>query len=294
MSRMPDKPFKKLLENIKKSGRSYKGVKRREHVIAVNVDDLKDIYTEQEGKCFYSQEDFELEEIFVPNSLKAISADRIDNSKSYSKDNIVLCKRFYNNGRNQATVNEVMDVIGKNKGLLFKTRCYLVGAIEAELDYGIGWREEIKASLKDLGIIFFDPCSKPFIKSVSEVKGDQDELKNLRKNKSYKKLSKLMGEIRAYDLRCVDNSNFIIFKFNPKILTCGSFEEIFLANVQRKPVFILCEDGVDQIPLWLFGTFPSRYFFSKKEDLIAKLRDINQGNMGEDEHKWKIFKEDFR
>jgi hypothetical protein len=190
---LPDKPFKKLLENIKKSGRSYKGEKRREHVIEVTIADLKEIYVNQHKKCFYSNEDLELNEIFVPNSLKAMSADRIDNNKSYMKDNIVLCKRFYNNGRNQATVNEVMDVIGKNKGVLYKARCYLVGAIEAADDCGIGWRQQIKEDTKDIGIVYFDPCKdKPFLKDLNETPELQEQLKKWRKNKNYVKLSAKM------------------------------------------------------------------------------------------------------
>ena len=290
---LPDKPFNKLLQNIKKSGRSYPSHNRREHTIEVSVEDLKDIYRKQKELCYYSKKKIDLSEIFVPHSPKAISADRIDNSKSYSKDNIVLCMRFFNNGRNKGKMSDVEDILESNRGLLFKSRCYLVGSIEGMADAGISWRKDIRSRLTDLGITFLDPCDKPFVKDLSETLDHSNELKLLRQKGKYKKLAQKMEEIRHYDLRCVDVSDFLIFNFDPACLTCGSYEELTHANLQRKPVLFVCEKGIDKIPLWIFGMLPLELLFGSMNEAIEYLRKIDAGEIDSTD-RWRFFKESFR
>ena len=143
---------------------------------------------------------------------------------------------------------------------LERTRCYMIGAIESEEGCGVNWRKLCKKALSEFGVIVFDPTEKPYIKDMDETKDMQKMVKSMRENKRYKELANFMKEIRIYDLALVDKSDFIIFNFDPDKMTCGSWEEFFLANREKKPIFFVCEKGIDRIPLWFFGTIQYKYF----------------------------------
>ena len=40
-------------------------------------------------------------------------------------------------------------------------RCYLAGAMDRVIDRGKGWRQEITPFLESLGIVVFNPITKP-------------------------------------------------------------------------------------------------------------------------------------
>jgi len=59
-----------------------------------------DVWLNQNKKDYwFSNYEIELNEIFVPYSIKAPSVDRIDDSKGYVRGNVVLTTRFANLGR---------------------------------------------------------------------------------------------------------------------------------------------------------------------------------------------------
>jgi hypothetical protein len=79
--------------------------------------------------------------VFIPYCIFAPSLDRIDNERGYAKDNVVMCMRFVNNGRNAGSITDVQELFKeKPLGILSMSRCYLVGPIESAKDYGVGWR----------------------------------------------------------------------------------------------------------------------------------------------------------
>ena len=114
---MSDKAFKKLWRNVnmssvhgasgartdtnpKLSGRIRKGNQStRRHEISITIEDLKEAWKKQNGKCYWLKIDMSLEDLFVTRSPFAPSVDRLDSSVGYHKDNIVLCSRFANLGR---------------------------------------------------------------------------------------------------------------------------------------------------------------------------------------------------
>jgi len=73
--------------------------KELHHEITITIDDLKEQWYKQEGKCYWLGIDMSLEDLFVSRSPFAVSVDRIDSSGGYSKNNIVLTTRFANVGR---------------------------------------------------------------------------------------------------------------------------------------------------------------------------------------------------
>lgn len=165
---------------------------------------------------------------------------------------------------------------------------YLVGPMDRVPDGGVGWRQYLTPILKEMGILVFNPCDKPIDRAFE---GDQKRelLAQLIADKQYDKVSALVREFRTVDLRFVDKADCIICYLNKNIHTCGTYEEIFLANRQKKPVLIMADGGIDKLPLWLWGTFPYSHFFNSWDELIQYLHDIDDNTIEDTTGRWVFF-----
>ena len=158
---------------------------------------------------------------------------------------------------------------------LKKSRVYLAGAIDRVLDRGMGWRDSISPFLKNLEIHINDP-----LKKLGDL-GIEDSITHLKKKalketQDYENLSFLMKEIRRIDLRLVDISDFLIVNLDLDTHPCGTYEEIFWANRQKKPIIIHMEQGKRNAPDWLFGAIPHDMIFSNWEEIKEYLLYINE------------------
>lgn len=81
-------PFALMLTSIKP------GAKRRNLIFDITLNDLQEIWDNQKGKCYYTGLDMNF--TFSLSLPKQMSLDRIDSSKGYTKDNVVLCCQFIN------------------------------------------------------------------------------------------------------------------------------------------------------------------------------------------------------
>ena len=83
--------------------KSKDGVIYREHKmhdIAITWEYLKEVFEGQNGRDYWFPEyEIDLQEIFVPYSIKAPSVDRLDETKGYIEGNVVITTRFANLGR---------------------------------------------------------------------------------------------------------------------------------------------------------------------------------------------------
>lgn len=180
-------------------------------------------------------------------------------------------------------------------GKLRKAKCTLIGAIEDAKDGGTSVRDWFNKVLHDtFDITFFHHGRNPLIEQPHEEGPEfSSMLKRLLKERKFEELEKYKY-IRSADLGLIDKSDFVIFDYNPKLKTCGSFEEFFLANKLKKPIFVLNEQGIDTCPVWMFWTIPHKYFYESREDLIEMIRNIDNGSVEIDSSRWRLLKPEYR
>ena len=167
-------------------------------------------------------------------------------------------------------------------------RCYLAGAMDRVKDRGKGWRQEITPFLESLGIVVFNPITKPTEIGLEDHDTHLVKTK-LKKKKRYEELSSMMKVIRSVDLRLVDISDFLIVNLDLDIHPCGTYEEIFWANRQKKPIIIHMVQGKEHTPDWLFGTVPHQMIYSDWNDIYGYLEHINSSENINTYNRWYFF-----
>jgi nucleoside 2-deoxyribosyltransferase len=155
-------------------------------------------------------------------------------------------------------------------------------------DGGEGWRIDLQQNLSDLGIFWLDPTHKPIDIGIEDAE-------NRAKVDQYKKegLFKLAGEcykaVRHVDLRMVDISDFLVVNIDLDVHACGTYEESFLANRQKKPVIIHMEQGKEYTPNWLLATFPHQMIFSTWSEVAAYLQHVASDETVRTFNRWAFF-----
>ena len=167
-------------------------------------------------------------------------------------------------------------------------RCYLAGAMDRVIDRGKGWRQEITPFLESLGIVVFNPITKPTEVGLEDHDTHLVKTK-LKQKKRYEELSSMMKVIRSVDLRLVDISDFLIVNLDLDIHPCGTYEEIFWANRQKKPIIIHMVQGKEHTPDWLFGTVPHQMIYSDWNDIYGYLEHINSSENINTYNRWYFF-----
>ena len=169
-------------------------------------------------------------------------------------------------------------------------RVYLAGAMDRVPDKGVEWRERITPALQLLQIDVFDPIKKPG--SVGLENEETHKVKKaLKLAKKYDQLADIMKTIRSVDLRLVDISDFLIVHLDIDTHPCGTLEEIFLANRQKKPIIVHIEQGKDNCPDWLYGAIPHQLFFDKWDQILDYLYHINESPNIDKLNRWWFLNE---
>lgn len=161
-------------------------------------------------------------------------------------------------------------------GHLKNKRAYLSGAIEFGEKLH-NWRiDPIEVMTSKFEINVFDPFSDPKQQWI-------DELNLARLNKDYLKIRKIAKNFVRKDLCMVDRSDFLVAYMPYKVPTTGTIHEIVNSNEAKKPTLIVCPQGKENAPIWLWGILPENYFFSSWEDLYAYLQEVTEGkHLGDD------------
>lgn len=181
----------------------------------------------------------------------------------------------------------------KTNNILYRTKVYLVGAIQYD-DKARKWRDEITKELNNLGIIVFNPFEKPFVNSVKEDEMTQSFLHQKMSEGDFETVRKHMKQIRAFDLRCVDLADFIIACIDPKIASWGSADEIYTSLRMKKPLFLIVKGGIQKCPLWLMGSIPTEFIYPSVESVVDDLKLINSGDIEIDSKFWRLLKPELR
>jgi hypothetical protein len=164
---------------------------------------------------------------------------------------------------------------------------YLIGAIDRVINSedAIDWRQNITPFLQSLGVIVLDPTNKP----VVGLKEDEEIVKNKEKYIEDGKIEEFclaVRRIRSFDLRCVDLSSFIIAYIDTDIHLCGSYEEIFSANKEKKPCLIVVKQGKSRTPRWILGAVNAETVFNNFDELKQYLKHIDQDQCIDTLRRW--------
>jgi len=84
----------------------------RKHFCDLTLEDLKEVWEQQEGKCVYSKVNLTSASYLQPNNLiYTMSLDRIDSSIGYTKTNIQFISMAMNYLKNRMSHNEMLEVL---------------------------------------------------------------------------------------------------------------------------------------------------------------------------------------
>ncbi len=166
--------------------------------------------------------------------------------------------------------------------------CYLSGPMEAADDGGESWRNEISPQLKRLGVGVLNPCYKSGANPHDEFdrRTKANNLKSEGKSK-FAEIRALYQPLVREDLRMVDISSFIIVYLDGTP-ACGTYDEIFMAAQQRKPVIVIAPNGWDKLSNWLFGRLNPDLFFLSIAQAMMYIQGIDSGEIIPDS-KWRFF-----
>lgn len=171
---------------------------------------------------------------------------------------------------------------------LKNTRCYLIGCMDRVPDAGAAWRKQIKNHLENLDIMWFDPTCKPI-----DLGAEDDESRLIRRaNKAagwYDLVEEEMIPIRNVDLRMVSICDFLICNIDVETHACGTYNELFLANSQEKPILVHIEQGRKECPDWLLACLPHEHIFGSWGGLIDYVKHIAHDKTIDCMGRWMFF-----
>lgn len=165
----------------------------------------------------------------------------------------------------------------KKRGRLDGCVVYLSGPMEYVADAGVGWRKEFRRLIEEAGvnIKIIDPTRKPGEPEsmIAEAKSYQEML---QKSGRFEELRAFVHDYRRKDLRFVDISDVMVVVIDRNTYQCGTLNEVFLAEMQHKPILTICSGGLYELPRWLFDVLDLSLVFTSVEDVVEELISINQ------------------
>lgn len=170
-------------------------------------------------------------------------------------------------------------------------RGYLGGAMDRVLDGGVGWRINLQRELADLDVIWMDPTSKPIEIGIEDLENREYRHK-MKECGSFDTVSTDMKIIRCVDLRMVDLSDFLIVSIDLDVHQCGTYEELFLANREKKPIILMITQGKKNCPDWLLGTVPHDLIFNSWEEVKQYVRHVAHDPVINTFRRWMFFNYD--
>ena len=176
----------------------------------------------------------------------------------------------------------------KKMNRLALNRGYLCGAMDRVSDGGVGWRQDLIASLKDLKVFWLDPTRKPIDIGVEDMENRGLRQKAKRAG-DFEFVRNQMKQIRPVDLRMVDICDFMVVNLDLAVHACGTYEELYWGNRMKKPILVRVEQGIEHTPDWLIGTVPFEMIFSTWDEVKTYLRHIAHDPVIDRLNRWYFF-----
>lgn len=96
-------PFR-LMINVLKLGAKRRGIE-----FIISYEDLEMLWEKQDGKCYYTQ--IPMNFTYSLSLPKQMSVDRVDSSKGYTLDNVVLCCQFINFAKHDYKLEDFLEFL---------------------------------------------------------------------------------------------------------------------------------------------------------------------------------------
>lgn len=172
---------------------------------------------------------------------------------------------------------------------LFNMVTYLMGPIDRADDDGVSWRKDLrnKCEKRNFNIKFLDPTDKP-IHIGQEIGEEKNRLRRLLEENKWAEAKKVVSKIRHYDLRMVDTCNFGIIYIDLNVHSCGSYDELFTAERQQKPVLVIMKQKKKDIPGWLVSFIKEEEVFESVDECVDYLGKIDSGEIIPDDRWIKL------
>ena len=168
------------------------------------------------------------------------------------------------------------------------SRAYLCGAMDRASDNGVGWRQRLREELKDLKVIWLDPTCKPIDVGREDLQTKQ-QIEIAKQQGDFDFVAEIVKPIRCVDLRMVDIADWQVVNIDLEIHACGTYEELFLANREKKPIIVHVEQGKPKAPGWLFATIPHAMIFSTWDEIYTYLRHVAYDAIINRHNRWYFF-----
>lgn len=140
-------------------------------------------------------------------------------------------------------------------------------------DKAAQWRNRLKPMLLELGFQRYniiDPVER-------QPQGEYQELDRLRDANEWGEFEALAKKIVAHDLRYVDLCDILIGHLFYGVQTCGTWDEIFMACLERKPVFLAMENWREKAPGWIIGRNGYEMMHNNIEEVVENLCRLKGG-----------------
>lgn len=157
---------------------------------------------------------------------------------------------------------------------------YLSGGIEFKKDDGVGWRIVFKDLTvnAEIPVGFYDPTDKGD-DVCGEIAEEREKIRHLKRTGQFEEVTNIMKDVRRWDLRAVDKADFLVVMIDTDVFTCGTWDEVFLAERQQKPILAIVKGGAKCAPDWLFPVVNYKEIFSNIEECVSYLGKINSGEI---------------
>lgn len=173
-------------------------------------------------------------------------------------------------------------------------RAYTAGPMDY-YDHGLAksWRKEISEFLRPKGVLVLSPLDKPSNDpDIAETDADREKLTRLKSASDFDEVRRIMKKVVRMDLRMVDCTDFVIAQVNVNTHMCGTYHEIFMASLQRKPTILFVEGGKANAPNWIYGIVPHEFIFGSLNEVKTYLDYIDTLNDTSQTDRWFFFDQD--